>query len=361
MSGSQPGYRLRRCVDLDSRSCRESARDVGVRRRCAVGGNGDPLVRPSRLPARRRGVPGRPPGASLAGVRRGFLSVGVEDNAFTLFPEAMDSASVFLTGNCDTIYYWGFLDLRTDRWRRCPVDRSPFGDPRHHRRYVVPVGDRLRPSRPYRGQVAWYLMVGPNYDGPLPDSGFHVFHARTTRVTVIGRAVMIDNDPKLPVEAIRNGVRVSRYVPAPRHRRWHLPRWTWTVGATAAVPKARFVESSASRSTPSIRTTSVLGVGKRAVQQEPPSAADPDLLGLLASVGIVHGKPFEPDAWMRKILEEVVAVGNATARTVTFAPRPDEGFAFYSNSQWQSALRRRLPVPRSAPADHRRWPCRRPE
>ena len=51
------------------------------------------------------------------------------------------------------------------------------------------------------------------------------------------------------------------------------------------------------------------------MQQEPPDAGDPDLLGLLASVGIVHGKPFEPDARMRKILEEAVEVGNATART----------------------------------------------
>ncbi len=56
-------------------------------------------------------------------------------------------------------------------------------------------------------------MVGPGYDGPLPDSGYHVFHARTTRVTLIGRAFMVDNDPKIPVEAIRNGVRVYRYVP----------------------------------------------------------------------------------------------------------------------------------------------------
>ena len=51
------------------------------------------------------------PGASLAAIRRGFLFVGAEDNSFLLFSELMDSASVFLTGNCDTVYFWGFLDL----------------------------------------------------------------------------------------------------------------------------------------------------------------------------------------------------------------------------------------------------------
>ena len=51
------------------------------------------------------------PGASLAAIRRGFLFVGAEDNSFLLFSELMDSASVFPTGNCDTVYFWGFLDL----------------------------------------------------------------------------------------------------------------------------------------------------------------------------------------------------------------------------------------------------------
>ena len=51
------------------------------------------------------------PGASLAALRRGFQSVGVEDNSFTLFPQLMASASLFLTANSDTVYFWGFVDL----------------------------------------------------------------------------------------------------------------------------------------------------------------------------------------------------------------------------------------------------------
>jgi hypothetical protein len=51
------------------------------------------------------------PGASLAAMRWGFQSAGAEDNSFTFFPELMDSASLFLTGNSDTVYFWGFIDL----------------------------------------------------------------------------------------------------------------------------------------------------------------------------------------------------------------------------------------------------------
>jgi hypothetical protein len=66
------------------------------------------------------------PGASLAALRRGFQSVGVEDNSFTLFPELMDSASLFLTANSDTVYFWGFVDLSDGPM---VVDVPPLGAP----------------------------------------------------------------------------------------------------------------------------------------------------------------------------------------------------------------------------------------
>jgi hypothetical protein len=193
---------------------------------------------------------------------------------------------------------------------------------------------------PDRGEGGKYLLVGPGYDGPLPDSGFHVFHARTTRVTVIGRAFMVDNDPTVPVKAIRSGFRVSPYVPGAQGTAvasflaGYAP-----LGAAKPVPETRFIEASGLE----VNTIFPNDYGfwetiDELVQQEPPEAGDPELLGLLASIGIVHGKPFEPDARMRKILEDAAVVGNATARTVTFAARPEEGFDFYPNSAWSSAL-----------------------
>ena len=43
------------------------------------------------------------------------------------------------------------------------------------------------------------------------------------------------------------------------------------------------------------------------VQQEPATALDPELMGPLAAIGIVKGKPFAPDARMKKILTEALA------------------------------------------------------
>jgi hypothetical protein len=70
------------------------------------------------------------------------------------------------------------------------------------------------------------------------------------------------------------------------------------------------------------------------VQTEPVEAGNPEILGLLASVGIVNGQPFAPDARMRKILSDAVKVGNATARTLSLNPREQEGWAFYPDSAW---------------------------
>ena len=58
-------------------------------------------------------------------------------------------------------------------------------------------------------------------------------------------------------------------------------------------------------------------------------------LHLAASIGIVKGKKFSPDARMQRVLTDAVAVGNATARTISFRDRVPRA-AIYPNSQWQT-------------------------
>ncbi len=44
-------------------------------------------------------------GASAYAIHKGLLGIGAEDNTVTIFPELMDSKSLFLTANADTVYY----------------------------------------------------------------------------------------------------------------------------------------------------------------------------------------------------------------------------------------------------------------
>src|SRR4030095_7381916 len=54
------------------------------------------------------------------------------------------------------------------------------------------------------------------------------------------------------------------------------------------------------------------------VQQEPASSYDVELAGQLAAIGILKGKPFNPDARMKRILTDAAAVGNATGRMLNW-------------------------------------------
>ena len=74
------------------------------------------------------------------------------------------------------------------------------------------------------------------------------------------------------------------------------------------------------------------------VQKEPVGALDPEIMGSLAAIGIVKGKPFNPDARMKKILTDAAAIGNAAARTLNFKWRPSDGGYYYPNSTWFNPL-----------------------
>jgi len=75
------------------------------------------------------------------------------------------------------------------------------------------------------------------------------------------------------------------------------------------------------------------------VNDQPAEALDPEIAGDLAAIGIIKGKPFQPDERMSEILTEAAAVGNSSARTLVFSARTEEGTNYYGeSSQWTNAL-----------------------
>ncbi len=73
------------------------------------------------------------------------------------------------------------------------------------------------------------------------------------------------------------------------------------------------------------------------VHKEPTACFDAELLGLAASIGIRKGAKFAPDERMQKILVDAAAVGNATARAMSFASR-EPNVALYPDSQWHTGF-----------------------
>jgi hypothetical protein len=75
------------------------------------------------------------------------------------------------------------------------------------------------------------------------------------------------------------------------------------------------------------------------VQLEPAEALDTELAGQFAAIGIVKDEKFAPDARLRKILDEAVAVGNAASRMHGMGASPTEGWRYYEgDTAWWNML-----------------------
>ena len=275
-------------------------------------------------------------GASAYAIRKGFLGIGAEDNTVVLFPELMDSRSLFLTANADTIYYLAVVDLTkgpmvveqpskglgtiNDMW---------FG-------WIIDVGF----PGPDRGEGGRYLLLPPGYDGLVPDGGFYVARSKTTRVLYAARAFLADNDPKAPVENIKKSMKIYPYTPGG----FGTSIATALEGkvrleANAPIPATKFVEASGkSFNTIPPSDHSFFEMIDANIQQEPADSYNPELAGQLAAIGIVKGKPFNPDARMRKILTDAAAVGNAAGRVLNWRPSESLGWNYYPGSSWANML-----------------------
>ncbi|PQP14388.1 DUF1254 domain-containing protein [Rhodococcus opacus] len=276
------------------------------------------------------------PGASTWALRQGFLDAGAEDNSVLLFSELLDSQSLFLTANADTIYFWAVLDLSDGPMvvETPPMALGVFDDMWFHW-----ISDFGLPG-PDRGEGGRFLLVPPDYDGPLPDSGFHLGHSRTNRVMMIGRSFMQDSDPKPTVAVIKDRLKLYPYTPGGYGTAVAtLLEGKVPPGKSAAPPETRFVEASGK----AFNTIPPSDFGfyetlNALVQDTPATATDPETLGQLAAIGIVKGEKFDPDERMRKILEEAAAVGHATSRSLMFDAREAEGHVFYPGSAWTNML-----------------------
>jgi hypothetical protein len=280
-------------------------------------------------------------------LRKGFLDAGINDGDVLIFSELMDAKSLFLTANADTPYFFTFIDLSKGPVviSAPPLSLAIVDD--MWWRYVTDMGL----AGPDRGVGARYLLVPPGYKGPLPDDGFFIRRSRTNRIGVLGRGFLENNDPKPAIERVKQTLRIYPYIPGfygtsvgeilDGYAAPPMP-WTQATWAEALQPVSapKFVEGMGKvMNTIPPNDFSFFDMLNDAVQDEPAEALDPEIAGSFAEIGIVKGKPFSPDARMRKLLESALVVANGAARTVTFRPRMGEGFNYYGESSaWVNTL-----------------------
>lgn len=270
------------------------------------------------------------PATSIEGLRLGHLELGADTSSkVVLLDQLLDSAPLFLTGNTDTVYGSVFLDLAKDGPTvvEIPARSGPGTVNDAYFRFVTDMGA----PGPDRGKGGKYLILPPDYSGDLDPpvggaeaevEGEKYFVSKSTSNVnwVILRGFLVDGKPDAAVASFKNGLKVY-----PHSRRDNPPKMEFVSGSrkswnTIHANNFEFFEEL-----------------HAVIDREPASMLDPELLGLFASIGIQKGKPFAPDARMKKLLTEAVAIGNATARALIFRPRLD-GFHLYPDSAWGVAF-----------------------
>ena len=285
-------------------------------------------------------------GASVAAIFKGMEDAGVPNNTALIFSELMDAKSLFLTANADTVYFWVNLDATEGP---IVVETPPLALGVVDDMWFNWITDFGLPG-PDRGEGGKYLFVPPDYKGELPGGGYYVQKMRTTRATLLGRSFLEKNDPKPVADLIKKTLKVYPYLPGgfgtsigsalqgkatlartPDHKLdWEFLRPKEPVKFTEGTGKVM--------NTVPPSDFSYFEMLNDVVQKEPVGSLDPEIMGSLAAIGIVKGKPFNPDARMKKILTDAAAIGNAAARTLNFRWRPSDGGYYYRNSTWFNPL-----------------------
>ena len=255
------------------------------------------------------------PATSIEGIRLGMEELGAtQSNQVAIFDALMESNSLFLTGNTDTVYASVILDLGTDGPTvvEIPPGSGPGTVNDAFFRFVIDMGA----PGPDRGKGGKYLILPPEYDGDVPD-GYFVARSPGYIQWLILRGFLVDGKPDAASKMFRDGLKI------------------YPLSDVENQPAMEFINATGREfNTIHANTYEFYEELHTVLDREPLGFLDAELRGLAASIGIQKGKPFAPDARMKAILTDAVAVGNATARANLFRPREPNVFKYDADKGW---------------------------
>jgi hypothetical protein len=124
-------------------------------------------------------------------MREGLREVGAVDGTIGIFENLMDSRSLFLTANTESVYAFSWVDLKEGP---VVIESAPntlgilddfwFG-------HVTDLGN----AGPDKGRGGKFLILPPGYDGEVPE-GYHTFESPTFGNWLIVRGFLEHGDPK---------------------------------------------------------------------------------------------------------------------------------------------------------------------
>ncbi len=253
------------------------------------------------------------PGVSMWSIRKGARDAGQKDNTMMTMERLMDSTGMYLTPNTVTPQTWLTLNLKDGPMvLETPPNIIGLADDMWFR-YISDIG-MLGPDKNKGGK---FLFLPPGYKGEVP-KGYFVIKSPTYGVWTPWRNIAVNGEIQPALDNIRKHVRIYPLSEAgEKHEEVQNLNGSFKQANTIPPSNDLFWEYL-----------------NNLVQEEPEGSAGVEITGQMASIGIIKGKPFNPDARMKKILSEAVAVGSATARAITFEPRDESAYFYGKDSAW---------------------------
>jgi hypothetical protein len=260
------------------------------------------------------------PALNVIGMRDGSEAVfGKGYNVLPIWKDRMDSRTWVPTPNADVIYSMNYLDLK--KTGPLVVAAPPnvigmFTD--FFQRTITDVGA----IGPDRARGGLYLLLPPGYDGEVP-KGYFTFKSSTYNVFLFFRTIMkkSDNGPD-PKPAVTLAEQTRIY-----------PLWA----SEKDVKPMQFPNGSGKDINMMYPVDNAYWSKlKTFVDYEPISAIDPELRGVLASIGIVKGQPFEPTAKQQELLKKAVETAPKMILATRQLGRPDGRNLYYKDRKWEN-------------------------
>ena len=265
------------------------------------------------------------PAASLEGMRIGTEEQGCTDPNQCLMFKRLDANPLFLNGNTDTVYASTLLDLESNG--PIVVEVPPKCGPGTVNDAFFPFVIDMGGPEPDRGQGGKYLILPPDamtaLDAPIGGATIDIdgetyFAVRSpgSMNWLILRGLLVDGKPDAAVEMFETGIKVYPHAERDDPKEMESTDASRIPFNTTHANDFDFFEEI-----------------HQVIERDPLDLLDPEIRGLAASIGLQKGKPFDPGSRMKAILEDSVAIGNATARTIFLRPR-DPGAMLYEDQQW---------------------------
>lgn len=260
------------------------------------------------------------PALNVIGMRDGSeATFGKGYNVLPVWKDRMDARAQVPTPNADVIYSMSYLDLKETGplvVAAPPNVIGMFTD--FFQRTITDVGA----IGPDGARGGLYLLLPPGYDGEVP-KGYFAFRSPTYNVFLFFRTIMGkgENGPD-PAPAVALAERTRIY-----------PLWA----PEKDVKPMQFPNGSGKRVDMMYPVDNTFWSKlKTFVDYEPVAAIDPELRGVLASIGIVKGQPFNPTAKQQELLKKAVETAPKMIMAVRQLGRADGRNLYYKDRQYEN-------------------------